>query len=310
MWTLPHYLTAELLPGAKPGVSQRLSALLAYPAFLWCAWQLRFLPFLLPASALVLVYALALWHINYRRYRAIADTPTARARSAALGYTELYGYALNHEQAPLFSPLSGRPCVWYRWHKQWQGQSVLGKSSESAQSEASWRLRDTSGGEVIIHPEGATIQSAHRRITLDDGWRITEEWIAEHDPLYVLGTLSAIGGTQSEAQQREDVKLELEHLKQDQAQLLARFDRNRDGQIDMEEWEAARRAIHAEVSREYAELAAAPLTHHLTAPSDGRHFIISHRAPAHAARHFRRLAWLHLAAAGLSLWLLNAIARH
>ncbi|MCL6261960.1 hypothetical protein [Craterilacuibacter sp. RT1T] len=310
MWTLPHFLAAELLPGAKTGASQRLSALLAYPVLLWCVWQLRFLPFLLPAAALILVYALALWHINYRRYRAIADTPTARARSAALGYTELYGYALGHEQAALFSSLSGRPCVWYRWHKEWQGRSVLGKRSESAQSEASWRLRDKSGGEVIIHPEGATIHSAHRRVTREDGWRITEEWIAEHDPLYVLGHLSSLGGAPSAAEHHSDVKAALEQLKQDKATLLARFDRNRDGQIDMEEWEAARRAIHGEISREHAELAAAPLTHHLSAPGDGRHFIISHRAPAHAARHFRRLAWLHPAAAGLSLWLLNIIARH
>ncbi|MGL6070220.1 hypothetical protein [Craterilacuibacter sp.] len=300
MWIWPHFLGAEVFSGARPGWSQRYAALLLYPALLWSSWQLRFLPLQSLLLAGSIACGLGLWALNYRRYRAVADTPTARTRSAALGYTEFYGHSRAHTQAPLFSHISGRACVWYRWHKQYQGQGYRQRGIESGQSEASFLLQDDSGGEVIIHPEGAGIEPAHQRVTVDDGWRITEQWIAAGDPLYVLGTLSAIGGAPLDAQLRAEVKLELEQLKQDQAQLLARFDGNRDGRIDQQEWEEARQSVAAQVRREYAELAAAPPTHHLMAPADGRPYLISPRSPRATARHFRTLAWLHLAAGTLA----------
>lgn len=60
---------------------------------------------------LLLLY-LAFRHLG--RYRLIADTPTALIRSAPQGYVEIIGQVIAGEDGMLRSPLSERPCVWYR----------------------------------------------------------------------------------------------------------------------------------------------------------------------------------------------------
>ena len=55
---------------------------------------------------------------NLRRYQAIADTPTSKIRSASQGYVELSGTiekADSPDIQPLSGPLTGLPCVWYRY---------------------------------------------------------------------------------------------------------------------------------------------------------------------------------------------------
>jgi hypothetical protein len=57
---------------------------------------------------------------------------------------------------------------------------------------------------------------------------------------------------------------------------LARFDRNNDGQIDMEEWEEARRAAQAEAAKIGQSAAVAPSVDLLSKPKEsGRPFILS-----------------------------------
>lgn len=50
---------------------------------------------------------------SLRRYRQIQDVPTSRVRSMAAGPVELAGRV--HAVPTLVSPLSGRPCAWWRY---------------------------------------------------------------------------------------------------------------------------------------------------------------------------------------------------
>jgi hypothetical protein len=84
--------------------TQWLDGLWPLPAAGLCRLKLGLPAFhhaILPA---MLACGLIGWWLNYRRYRLIADTPTARAASAALGHVELYGIAANHDSTVNYSP--------------------------------------------------------------------------------------------------------------------------------------------------------------------------------------------------------------
>lgn len=77
------------------------------------------------------------------------------------------------------------------------------------------------------------------------------------------------------------------------------FDRNQNGRIDPEEWEAARQAAYRQVQREQLQRALEPSTHLLSNPDEpARPFIIA--AVAEERRlinRYRRHAILYLLAA-------------
>src|SRR3546814_9740285 len=58
-------------------------------------------------------------------------------------------------------------------------------------------------------------------------------------------------------------------------ELLRRFDRNGDGEIDVQEWDTARAAAIAEVRAAQLERSVQPDLHVLCKPSDHRRFLIS-----------------------------------
>ncbi len=299
MSILPRFSSVKL-PGGHDALAHRYASLAAYPALLYAAWRLPLLPPALLQGSCAL-FALFYWQWAYRRYRAVADTPTARAASAALGYCELYGTARAHPRAPLASAISGRPCLWFGYRRAWQGpgrRPLTGHADSGATSTGSFLLVGQDGGEVVIEPERAEVRARHRHSWMEDGWRITETWIADGDPLYALGEVSAIGGAPTRAERDADFKAALEALKRDPV-ALARFDADGNRELDLAEWDAAREAVGRDVDRRHRELAAIPVSLHLAAPADGRPFIVAAHSPSEASRGYRRLAWLH-AASGLA----------
>lgn len=70
-------------------------------------WQISF--------ALVGLTSFWAWYANLKRYRTVADTPTSRIASAPQGYVELVGRGQQPPGAGLLSPISGLPCLWYRY---------------------------------------------------------------------------------------------------------------------------------------------------------------------------------------------------
>lgn len=265
-----------------------------------------------------------------RRTRLIEDTPTARLRSAPQGYVEIEGHARLLPGDPIIAPLSGVRCVWWRYRIQKRdGDSRLRWGTvASGTSEALFELDDGSG-RCIIDPMGARVIPSLRRVWTADtpdarplstggGWigrmpfgryRYTEELLEVDRPLYALGwfrTDDGADGSDQAAAQREL----LVEWKRDQAALLERFDRNHDGFIDGEEWEAARAAAATEARRQVIAQPAQPDVNVLSCPPDRRSFLLSGKTQRGLIARSRRKAaitfGLALAATALATWLLNA----
>ncbi|WP_137010091.1 hypothetical protein [Aquitalea aquatilis] len=294
-----------------------------YPLLAFIGFKLGLPSFLHGVLPALLACGLIGWWLNYRRYRLIADTPTAHAASAALGHVELCGVARNHPLAANYSPYSGRRCVWYRcWRyhndrRGLNGGSTLdpfersnGLASLPENSELSFLLLDGKQ-EVIINPEGAEVIAPHRESWQEGNETLVEEWIAEGDPLYVLGQLQSHGGSRPDQHSfRQDVGAKLAEWKQDQPALLRRHDLDGDGKISEQEWLLVRAAAEREVRQNYQQLASTPPTLHIGKPDDGKPYLINTLPPRQVARSYRLRAWLHALAALLSFiaWLYSGLS--
>jgi hypothetical protein len=105
----------------------------------------------------------------------------------------------------------------------------------------------------------------------------------------------------------------LAEWKQDQAELGRRFDRDRDGAVSLEEWEAARAEARRTVERQRAERPAADALHLLGRPDNGQLFLLASFKAADVARRYRRRAYVAFAgffAAVYALgWLMQGLLR-
>jgi len=143
---------------------------------------------------------------RWSRVRHLQDTPTSRIRSAAQGYTELVGVLGAASESPLFAPLTGEPCLWWRYCI--EEYRASGKRSswaviERGESEGWLRLTDATG-ECLIDPRGAEVLPAWRRrwtgdrrhprggarggllqlLGMGSRYRYTEERLHAGEPLY------------------------------------------------------------------------------------------------------------------------------
>jgi hypothetical protein len=207
---------------------------------------------------------------HWRRLRWVEDTPTARVRSMPLGRVEVQGRA--QAKAELEAPLTGTPCVYYRFrveeergsgrHRRWvtvaQGDSAAwGFYLEDDTGRA---LVDPTGAEIDIphdwretNPEiGARLSgvldehgvASNRWWGLRGKLRFTEWHISPGDPVYVLGVAQERSGIALERRQRISEKLAA--LRSD-PEAMAHFDADGDGHVDAHEWEVARRLAVEEI---------------------------------------------------------------
>lgn len=231
--------------------------------------------------------------LQWRRARALTDTPLSRARSAAQGYAAFNGIARMLPGTPTRSPLTGRSCLWYdyRIEERGSGRNDGWHTIESGTSDETFALDDGTG-QVVVDPEGADVTGIARRTWYTDaprdppglatwGWlgsvsgryRCSERLILEGQPLAAAGlfrtqrVLDSAGSIEQEAAQR------LVLWKRD-PQRMARVDLDHDGRISMNEWELARQDAREEVARELHEQAALPGLDLLQKPADGRPFLI------------------------------------
>jgi hypothetical protein len=227
------------------------------------------------------VYALYRLFASLRRDRFAADTPLARIRSAAQGYVHLEGTAGPPPEGPVTSPLGKLACVWWDYKIEQRQRAAVGNRRDSwhvvdrASSVAPFSLHDEDG-ECLVGPVGAEVTPTLHRTWYDSDrdYRYTERLIAPGAHLTVLGELRSRSAVESIEQEVGKIVVE---WKQDQATLLARFDRNHDGELDAAEWEAVRAAARAQVeanlaSREARVSVVGQTTHgepFLIAPLDG-----------------------------------------
>jgi hypothetical protein len=256
---------------------------------------------------------------SVRRARLIEDTPTSRIRSAAQGYVEIEGRAAPLPGTTNLAPLTQRPSVWWRYriskkvdrgsgkHRRQSWQTV-----SSAHSPIPFVLDDGTG-ECIVKPEGAEIVVTEVTTWYGDtpwptsapgrtatGWymgsreyRYVEERIYEHERVYALGEFrSSRADTDAVADLAAMQATLLIEWKQDQAALLERFDADRDGRIDLEEWEAAREEARRTAREMRAQRPPHETRHVLCRPDGGQLFLLAALPAGDLARRYRRQALL------------------
>lgn len=234
-------------------------------------------------SAIGLISLLA-WIANFRRSRAVADTPTSRVASAPQGYVELFGTAKLHPGFKLQSPVSMRPCVWYRYcieekqGKDWR-QIGAGISSDT------FLLHDATG-EAIIDPDNAEIYTTDRRTWYEGNRRYSEWLLVPQGPLYAIGEFATRGGAATAFDPQHDLDVLLREWKTDKLELLRKFDLDRNGEIDMKEWQLARQAARREVAKQHRQIRAQPGVHIVHKPADDRLFLLANLNPDRVARRY------------------------
>jgi hypothetical protein len=253
---------------------------------------------------------------NWRRLRLIEDAATAKVRSAHQGYLELEGMGRLMDGEPIIAPLTSSHCLWYRYkieEKQRRGDNDEWKVIKQGISDNLFYLDDETG-RCVIDPDGAEVTCDDKLVWYGDSdwpmsaplvgkggkfgaagrYRYSEWLILPGQPLYAIGEFRSM--TPAEHYSVADITRDLiRSWKQDQAQLLKRFDGNRDGQIDHKEWELVRKVAEVQAQKEYQERAQQPQIHLLAKPADDeRPFILSIYPQDQLTRRYRLWATVSL----------------
>jgi hypothetical protein len=236
------------------------------------------------------------WVANYRRQRQIDDLPTSRVASAAQGYVELFGRAEMLFGEPVTSRLSHQPCCWYSFEIEERDSRNNWCTVDDGRSVDHFLLVDETG-QCVISPEGAEILTSNNRSWVEGDQRYSESLLLPASALYAVGEFSTTTAAASAAQdERTDVSALLSEWKDNPKPLLKRFDLDRDGKIDMKEWELARLQARREVRQRQAETASRPVdgVNLLRKPRDGRLFLLANEMPDKLGSRYRFWSWVHL----------------
>lgn len=249
-----------------------------------------FLLICIVGSAAGFIYAF----IFFRRARIIEDTPTSKIRSAAQGYVELAGRGELMEGESIVAPLTTTPCTWYRY----KVEKVNDRHSRVVASGTSEELFVLVGetGRCVIDPDGAVVTCKTKKVWYESGYpsrrngvggggflgrlggryRYTEERMHPGEDLYAIGMFMSVGGGAESFNTDAEVREILQIWKKNPAALLKHFDANGDGELDMQEWEAVRKAAYQRVRREQSKRSVQPPTHIMRKPQhDNRPYMLS-----------------------------------
>lgn len=249
--------------------------------------------------------------VQWRRARALEDTPTSKVRSAAQGYVELSGTARALPGDPIISPLTRRRCVWFEYRVDERTATRRGgwRNVDAGTSDAIFALDDDTG-RVVIDPAGAqisavpcnqwygnsevappAISSSSWLSSVGARYRYSERIILDGAPLSAVGMFQTRRAGDDPLPLDEEMAARLHAWKQD-PQRMARFDVNHDGNISAEEWQQAREAARAEILAEHRAQAQEPGFNMLVRPSDHRPFIFGPASVKTLSQRYRRSAAL------------------
>lgn len=243
--------------------------------------------------ALMAPLSLFAWSSAYRRARAVADTPTSKVASAAQGYVELRGTGRLLADMPVVSPLTALPCLWFRYKVERKSSDNKWVIEEQGESDVSFILDDGSG-QCLVDPDDAEML-----ISKSDTWsrgdrRYTEWLLIDGQPVYALGQFATRGSVDVALDAEADMKQLLAEWKSRPAELLERFDLDKNGVIDLKEWELARAQAKREITAEHREARSQAEVHVMHRPDDGRLYLISDLQPDRLASKYRMWTWIHV----------------
>ncbi|MEE9575614.1 MAG: GIDE domain-containing protein [Gammaproteobacteria bacterium] len=270
----------------------------------------------------------------FLRKRIVEDTPTSNIRSAAQGYVELSGISKLMDGSIITGPLTSTTCAWYSYsieEHQSSGKNSHWVTLEEGISDNLFLIIDDTG-EAVIDPEnanvtpgytdvwyGSTRQPQHRsaarrkkkffNISMGD-YRYTEMRIHPDEKLYAIGLFATVGGTASEYNTSNDVAHLLRKWKKNSEHLLARFDENKDGQIDMEEWQKVRETALKQINSQHADQKASAPVHILGKTCDSRRpFLLSALPQSDLVKRYSRYATgmiiIFFVAGALATWMIS-----
>lgn len=243
---------------------------------------------------------------NLSRAWRIEDTPTAKIRSAAQGPVELDGWGKAMGGLPIRSPLTGATCLWWSY-KIVHGRGKSRRVIEKGTSDGLFFLYDDTG-RCVVNPEGADVVPAVRHRwrgssstpmggpqtgTWFGHYEYTEELLQADAPLYALGWFETRGGGRNTADINRGTAELLRRWKRDQRWLTGKFDRNRDGTLDLQEWEAARAEARRITEAAVREIET-PEVDLLMRPPGSHLFLLSAIPPQKLTRRYKRFAALSL----------------
>ncbi len=287
--------------------------------------------------AIAVVATLACFYFgwrNWRRARIIEDAPTAKIRSAHQGYLELEGDGQLMDGEPIIAPLTNHVCLWYRYkierkdtYHTKHGSQTRWVTERQEISDNLFHLVDDTG-KCIVDPDGAEISTDEKVVWYGDSswpqnsplqgggsmftsdrYRYSEWLVLPGQPLYVIGQFKTVAPAQlyNSAEITRDL---IRDWKKDQAQMLERFDVNKDGKIDEDEWQLVRKSAKLHAQAESRERAKQPDIHIIAKPDDEQHpFLLSIYPQDKLSKRFRLHAYLYLAgffvAGSIAAWLLQ-----
>ena len=265
---------------------------IAYKMHLQSPESLVWYGFMCVAIGLSLFVAL----FNYWRLLKITEAPTSTIAAAAQGYIELHGIASTAK--PFKTPYHGLACVWYRaWvyanRTNLETNKVDTRLLDYSESNAQFQLQDASGA-CMVNPKGAEVIFVEAHTFLKNDHRYVEEYLPAGKSLYLLGYLDTLHHYNTTEAINKDTGELLIAWKKNSVKLHARFDQNRNGQIDMHEWETARAEARREVEARHLMHANTEI-YTLAKPPKGQLFLISALSPQALRKQYQRWSMAHLA---------------
>ncbi|WP_035056332.1 hypothetical protein [Andreprevotia chitinilytica] len=259
------------------------------------AWQRGEVRVWLWSLLAVVVLSLLAWRANLKRRHALGNTPCSAIASTAQGYAAIEGRAKRLDDWQ-YTP-SGVACVWFRCRHERRVQGSGNRSGwqhiRTWESDAPFILVDGKA-ECVLDPQAAEVDIDQPETHLNGDERFTEWVILEQRWVYATGEFSSERPDRSSRQAiKAAISDKLTDWKDDRAALLKRFDADGNGEIDLDEWEAARIAAAKEVETEVVRAGVAPVTHYMSVPRGDQPFLITVRDPQKLIRRYRLWAWLH-----------------